>query len=591
MEIELEILIKPPPICFGKGSCVVDRMINGVPVGIENFEELRTEGFYYVDKTGLIADLLKRRSKVTLITRPRRFGKTLNMSMLKSFFSMEGDKSIFDGLQISGEERLCEEYMGKYPVLSISLKSVNAGNFEDACAMLAQLVSEMASNVYREVGASTRLLPEEHENLLKLRRADASLPTLYGSLHTLSGILGRHYDRKVILLIDEYDVPLAKAREQGYYDQMVLLIRNMFEKALKTNDNLKMAVLTGCMRISKESIFTGLNNLRVLGISDTRLDEYFGFTDGEVRTMLECCGAAEKYEAVREWYDGYHFGNVNVYCPWDVINFCDKFLDNPDAEPESYWMNSSSNSIVRKLIEYSPNATVLGELECLVNGGIVYKNIRQDLTYQEIYSSIDNIWSVLFTTGYLTQADKSEDGRLGLAIPNLEIRAIFAEQIVSLFHENMRKDGERMRKLCDALQEGNAAAIESGLNDYLNQTISIRDSAVRRALKENFYHGLLLGILGGKDNWMVESNRESGDGYSDIQVRDIRGNFAMVIEVKYADDGNLDAACRNALKQIEEKRYAEALCQGKYDRVLKYGIAFHLKKCRVMVQETQGTGV
>ena len=423
-------------------------MITGVPVGIENFEELRTEGFYYVDKTGLIAELLKRRSKVTLITRPRRFGKTLNMSMLKSFFSLEGDKSIFDGLKISGEERLCEEYMGKFPVLFISLKSVNAGNFEDACAMLAQLVSEMASHVYRQVGASTRLLPEENEKLLQLRRADVSLPTLYGSLHTLSGILGRHFERKVILLIDEYDVPLAKAWEQGYYDQMVLLIRNMFEKALKTNDNLKMAVLTGCMRISKESIFTGLNNLRVLGISDTRLDEYFGFTDGEVRTMLEDCGAADKYEAVRAWYDGYHFGNANVYCPWDVINFCDKFLDNPDAEPESYWMNSSSNSIVRKLIEFSPNATVLGELERLVNGGTVYKNIRQDLTYQEMYSSIDNIWSVLFTTGYLTQADRSEDGRIGLVIPNLEVRAIFAEQILSLFHENLRKDGERMWGLC-----------------------------------------------------------------------------------------------------------------------------------------------
>ena len=557
-------------------------MINGVPIGIEDFEELRTDGFYYVDKTGLIVDLLKRRSKVTLITRPRRFGKTLNMSMLKSFFSMDGDKSIFDGLKIAEEKRLCEEYMGKYPVISVSLKGINASGYDTAAAMAVSLVREAAQRHEDALLNSTILSASDKKDFDRLLDYEMPEQTLFGSLKTLSRLLEKHYGQKVIILIDEYDVPLAKAFDQGYYDRMVTLIRNLFENTLKTNDSLKMAVLTGCMRISKESIFTGLNNLRVLGISDTRLDEYFGFTDGEVRAMLNYCGAAEKYEAVRQWYDGYLFGSVNVYCPWDVINFCDKFLDDPDAEPESYWMNSSSNSIVRKLIEYSGNATVLGELECLVNGGVVYKNIRQDLTYGEMYSSIDNIWSVLYTTGYLTQADKSDDGRTGLTVPNLEVRMIFAEQILSLFRENMRKDGDRMLRLCSALQEGNVNAIESGLNAYLNQTISIRDSAVRTALKENFYHGLLVGIMGVMDSWMIESNREAGDGYCDILVRDVRGGFAMIIEVKYADDESLDTACRNALKQIDEKHYADGIDREEYKRVLKYGIAFHLKKSKVM---------
>lgn len=559
-------------------------MINGVPIGIENFEELRTDGFYYVDKTGLIADLLKRRSKVMLITRPRRFGKTLNMSMLKAFFSMDGDKSIFDGLKIAEEKRLCEEYMGKYPVISISLKGINAPKYVTAAALAVTLVREAAQRYEEPLLHSMNLSASDKKDFDRLLDYEMPEQILFVSLKTLSRLLEKHYRQKVIILIDEYDVPLAKAFDQGYYDQMVALIRNLFENTLKTNDSLKMAVLTGCMRISKESIFTGLNNLRVLGISDTRLDEYFGFTDGEVRTMLEYCGAEDKYEAVRAWYDGYRFGTVNVYCPWDVINFCDKLLDDPDAEPESYWTNSSSNSIVRKLIEYSGNATVLGELECLVNGGIVYKNIRQDLTYGEMYSTIENIWSVLYTTGYLTRVDQSRDGRIGLAIPNLEVRTIFAEQMISLFHENMRKDGNRMQSLCDALQEGNVDAIESGLNEYLNQTISIRDTAVRTAMKENFYHGLLVGVMSVKDSWMVESNRESGDGYCDIQVKDPRGGFAMMIEVKYADDGNLDAACQKALQQIEEKRYADVLFREKYNRVLKYGIAFHLKECKVMVE-------
>ena len=565
-------------------SCIVDSMISGVPIGIENFEELRTEGFYYVDKTGLIADLLKRRSKVTLITRPRRFGKTLNMSMLKSFFSMDGDKSIFDGLKIAEEKRLCEEYMGKYPVISISLKEINASGYDTAAAMAVSLVREAAQKHEDILLNSIKLSASDKEDFLCLLDRKMPEEELFKSFKTLSRLLEKHYGQKVIILIDEYDVPLAKAFDQGYYDRMVILIRNLFENTLKTNDSLKMAVLTGCMRISKESIFTGLNNLRVLGISDTRLDEYFGFTDGEVRAMLEYCGAADKYEAVRQWYDGYLFGGVNVYCPWDVINFCDKFLDDPDAEPKSYWMNSSGNSIVRKLIEYSGNATVQGELERLVNGGTVYKNIRQDLTYGEMYASIDNIWSVLYTTGYLTQAERSDDGRIGLTVPNLEVRMIFAEQIIALFRENMQKDSGRMLRLCDAFREGDTAAIESGLNDYLSRTISIRDSAVRTALKENFYHGLLLGILGAKDSWMVESNREAGDGYFDIRVWDIRGGFAMIIELKYADDESLNMACQNALKQIEEKRYADDLHSEEYDRILKYGIAFCRKKSKVMLE-------
>ena len=555
-----------------------------LPIGIDGFEKLRANEFYYVDKTGLIADLLSNLSEVTLYTRPRRFGKSLNMSMLEAFFSPDSDKSIFDGLKISGEESLCEQYMGQYPVISMSLKSICADNYDIAYRMAAALIREAAAKVYLQVRDSDKLMPMDRDGLEALMQATVGADALYGSLYTLSAILCRHYGRKVILLIDEYDVPLAKAHENGYYEQMVLLIRNLFEKALKTNDNLQFAVLTGCMRISKESIFTGLNNLKVLGISDVRSSEYFGFTDGEVRDLLAYYGLSDRYETVREWYDGYRFGNVNVYCPWDVINYCDLARYDTNAFPENYWINTSSNAVIRKFLKYSDSSTVQSEIETLINGGEVEKSIHQELTYADMYSSLDNLWSVLFTTGYLTQTQRLDTRRFCLVIPNEEIRDIFTEQILDLFRENVRRDSALLGRLCDALQTGDAASAQKSLGDYLRRTISIRDTAVRRSLRESFYHGLLLGILSAKENWDVSSNQEAGDGYSDLIVRLNNYELAMIIELKYADDGDMDAVCRRALEQIEEKHYAEGLYDDGFDHILKYGIAFYKKRCRVMVR-------
>ena len=554
-----------------------------LPIGIEFFDTMIRKDYYYIDKTGLIVDLLRNQAGVTLFTRPRRFGKSLNMSMLENFFSIEKDQSIFAGLRVSEEKDLCEQYMGKYPVISVSLKGIQADRFEDAGAAAASVIREEAMR-YECLRSSERLSQEQKEAYIKLLRDKMDFDTLTGSLRILSQLLERHYSRKVILLIDEYDVPLAKAHEKGYYDQMVTLIRNLFEQGVKTNSSLEMAVLTGCMRVSKESIFTGLNNLRVLGVGDARLDEYFGFTDGEVRDMLAYYDLADHYGKIREWYDGYRFGRVNVYCPWDVVNYCDLLRCDPEAEPENFWANSSGNSIVRELIAYSGNASVQDELERLVNGEAIEKTIRQDLTYPEMYDSIDNIWSVLYTTGYLTSQGRCSGNRIRLVIPNMEVRTIFAGQILGLFEENVRSDEEGRRRLWEALRDGEVSTAEESLNDYLARTISIRDTAVRNILKENFYHGLLVGILSMKDDWRVNSNSESGDGYSDILVRDRNRRFAMVIEVKYAEDGDVESAARAALQQIEEKRYAEVLRREKFTDIRKYGIAFHLKECAVTSQ-------
>ena len=556
-----------------------------LPIGIENFETIIKEDYYYVDKTGLIADLIESGGLVTLFTRPRRFGKSLNMSMLSHFFSPNTDKSIFEGLSIAHDTELCVKYMGQYPVISLSLKSICAADYDTAYRMAASLVREAALDVYRQVKDCDELLPAERRELDALMQPSLDVDALYGSLYTLSGILHRSYNRKVVILIDEYDVPLAKAWDLGYYDSMVLLIRNLFERSLKTNDHLQLAVLTGCMQISKESIFTGLNNLKVLGTADARSDESFGFTDQEVRELLTYYDLSDRYEEAREWYDGYRFGNVNVYCPWDVINFCDQLRCDPEAEPENYWINSSGNSIIRTLIEYSENASTMDDIEVLVNGGTIEKVIRQDLTYPELYASNDNIWSVLYTTGYLTQKGRRSGNHFQLGIPNLEVRSIYAEQILTLFRENVYQDKGSMSKLWEMLETGNVSGIEASLNEYLSRTISIRDTAVRKALKENFYHGLLVGILSARDRWAVRSNSESGDGYSDIQVRDISARMAMVIEVKYADDGDMETVCLRALNQIDEMHYTENLREDGFDRILKYGIAFYKKRCRVMVGE------
>ncbi len=552
-----------------------------LPIGIENFKELQTEDFYYIDKTYFIRDLLAGWAKVNLFTRPRRFGKSLNMSMLKCFFELGTDRNIFKDLNISKETAVCEAYMGKFPVIFLSLKGMNADTYESALEMAVQNIRGEARR-FQYLLDSDRLTSYDKEAFTELLQEHMTEGTLCSSLKILSELLEKHHDRQVILLIDEYDVPLAKAFERGYYDRMVLFLRNMFEHALKTNDSLKFSVLTGCMRISKESIFTGLNNLKVLSIAEVQFDEAFGFTDQEVREMLEYYGLSEHYEEIREWYDGYQFGNVEVYCPWDVINYCDALRTDQDAQPKNYWSNTSSNEAVRRFIQESDKAAVRREIERLVAGEIITKEIHQELTYKDMYASLDNLWSVLFTTGYLTQRGKPEGNRFHLAIPNMEIRNIFTAQIMDFFKENVPKNGDALREFCEALKTGNAKSVEKILSEYLRRTVSIRDTFVKKPMKENFYHGFLLGILGFGDSWSVSSNRESGDGYSDILVETDDGETGIVLELKYAEDGNLDAACKKALKQIEQKRYGEELEEEGILHILKYGIAFYKKRCRVV---------
>lgn len=560
-----------------------------LPIGIESFQELQTENFYYADKTSLIKDLLTRWAKVNLFTRPRRFGKSLNMSMLKCFFEIGGDKTLFDGLKISQEKELCETYMGQFPVISITLKGVDGLDFITANAAMRNIIGKEALR-FQFLLESDRLTEKEKEMYSQLievgteKEAIFSMPdsALGDSLQTLSQLLAKHYGRKVILLIDEYDVPLDKSFQAGYYEEMVALIRGLFGNALKTNDSLQFAVLTGCLRISKESIFTGLNNLKVLSIAEVQFEEAFGFTDREVREMLEYYGLSDHYEEMKEWYDGYQFGNVEVYCPWDVINYCDALRADPDARPKNYWINTSSNEVVRRFIRESDKASVRREIENLVAGEKITKEIHQELTYKDMYDSIDNLWSVLFTTGYLTQRGKPEGDRFQLAIPNMEIRKIFTTQIMEFFKENVPKNGEALKEFCDALINGNAEGVEKRLGEYLKRTISIRDTFVKKQMKENFYHGILLGILGFEDSWSVSSNKESGDGYSDILVETDDGETGIILELKYAQDGNLDAACQEALDQIERKRYEEAILDEGIDHILKYGIAFYKKRCRVM---------
>ena len=555
-----------------------------LPIGIEDFEKLRQYDFYYVDKTGLMKELLQNWGEVNLFTRPRRFGKSLNMSMLKYFFEIGSDPALFEGLEISKEKQLCEEYMGKFPVISISLKGINAECYETARAMAVKTINEEASR-FQYLLDDECLTQDEKETFSMLLKRNMDDAALFGSLRDLSRLLQKHHGRKVVLLIDEYDVPLAKAFEQGYYDQMIVLIRNMFEQGLKTNGNLFMAVLTGCMRVSKESIFTGLNNLRVLSIADVRFDEYFGFTDKEVREMLAYYDKFSYYETVREWYDGYRFGAVDVYCPWDVINYCDLLRSNPKAQPQNYWCNTSSNDAVRRFIEMADVGATKMEIEKLVAGEKITKEIHQELTYQDMYSTIENLWSLLFTTGYLTQRGEPEGRQFHLAIPNKEIREIFEMKIVDLFKENVKKDGETLDRFCEALKNGETESIQRQFQAYLRKTISIRDTFVKKNMKENFYHGILLGILGFKASWNVFSNRETGEGYSDLLITIPDEAIGIVIEMKYADDGNLDAACQKALEQIERNHYEEELYDEGMDDILKYGIACYKKRCRVMMKE------
>lgn len=555
-----------------------------LPIGVENFEELRHEDFYYVDKTYMIRDILRNLSKVTLFTRPRRFGKSLNMSMLENFFSVEGDKSIFQGLDISGEVELCEKYMGKYPVISFSLKNLDAANdYKEARELLAVLIQGVAGKM-QYLLESERLTDADKKLYSCFLYNEMNDGELLSSLRILSELLEKHHGQKVIVLIDEYDVPLAKAFEKGYYDQMVNMVRGVLGQVLKTNNSLKFAVLTGCMRISKESIFTGLNNFTVLSCSDVEFDEYFGFTDEEVRKLLEDYGLSDHYLTIKEWYDGYRFGNMEVYCPWDVLCYCRKLLSDPDLKPQNFWINTSSNDVVKKFIQRAGNQTTKREIERLVAGEEIVKELHPELTYQEMYTTTENLWSVLFTTGYLTQRGKADGNVFRLVIPNMEIRDIFTTQIMEYFRENIKEDGETLRLFCDALEAGNVEKVEKYFSAYLRKTISIRDTFVKRKLKENFYHGMLLGILGLKESWTISSNREVGEGYGDIIVETEDSETGIIIEVKYAHDGNLESACQEAIAQIRNTRYDDELKENGTRKILRYGIACYLKRCKVIME-------
>ena len=572
-------------VCFINGRGYKMAGLKKLPIGIENFEEMRREDFYYVDKSHVIGQLLTQWGKVNLFTRPRRFGKSLNMSMLQSFFEIGKDKTLFDGLRISDNQELCEKYQGKFPVVSVSLKGINGATYEEARRFLIKTINEEARRL-SVLSDSTELDETDHELLTQLKKKEMTNDSLVYSIRELTELLEKHYGSKVIVLIDEYDVPLAKANENGYYDEMVLLIRNLFENALKTNSSLKFAVLTGCLRIAKESIFTGLNNFKVYSITDKSFDETFGFTDAEVKELLRYYGQEKYYETVKEWYDGYRFGNVDVYCPWDVINFCSDHLADPGLEPKNYWANTSGNSVISHFIDSvgKPQKLTRMELEQLVNGGIVQKEINSELTYKELYSSIDNLWSTLFMTGYLTQRGEPSGNRYNLVIPNREIRNIITNHILKMFKENVKDDGKTVSDLCDALLNQNPEKVELIFTEYMKKTISIRDTFARKPTKENFYHGLLLGILGFKENWSVMSNRESGDGFGDILIRIEDEDVGIVIEVKYADDGNLQGECEKALQQIIDIRYTEALEQEGIHTIIKYGIACYRKKCKVLMR-------
>lgn len=564
-----------------------------LPIGIESFEKIRIEDFYYIDKTGLIKALLYNWGEVNLFTRPRRFGKSLNMSMLKSFFEINTDKeykkNLFEGLDIANDTDLCKTYMGKFPVISISLKGVNGTDFSAARSMMSSIIGNEALRFYF-LSESPKLNEKEIKLFNQLTEVDESNregfimsdTVLTSSLKILSMLLQKHYEKKVIILIDEYDVPLAKAFDNGYYDEMVMLIRNLFEQVLKTNDSLQFAVLTGCLRVSKESIFTGLNNLKVLSITDVRFDEYFGFTDKEVQDLLKYYELTESYGIVKDWYDGYRFGNVHIYCPWDVICYCDELRFDPKALPKDYWSNTSSNEAVRHFIENAETNTTKREIERLVEGDIIKKEIRRELTYRELYNNAENIWSVLYTTGYLTQQGEPDGDIFPLVIPNQEVRKIFTKQITDWFQDTVRKDGAALNAFCEAFEKGDAAEVEKQFNSYLRKTISIRDTFVKKDRKENFYHGILLGLLSFKGNWNVWSNRESGEGYSDILIEIEDKDMGIVVGVKYSDDENLEAVCRQALKQINDKNYPEELQQLGLNHILKFGIACYKKRCKVI---------
>lgn len=558
-----------------------------LPVGIDNFEKIRRNGFYYVDKTSLIEQLFSNWGEVNLFTRPRRFGKTLNMSMLKYFFEIGTDRSLFDGLHICANEKICSEHMGKYPVIFLSLKNAEGLNFDTAKYQMVELIAREAER-FPFLAKDTNLSDRDREKYRVLTAfADGhyqmSDDVLCGSLQTLSELLYKHFNQKTVILIDEYDVPLDKAFQHGYYREMVALIRALFGRALKTNEALAFAVLTGCLRVSKESIFTGLNNFKILSITDSRFDEQFGFTDKEVQKLLADYHLEARFSETKEWYDGYRFGNVDVYCPWDVINHIDRIKDDPNARPEAYWINTSGNDLVKRFVDKA-NRTTRNEIEQLIAGNAVEKTLRLDLTYDEIDNSIENLWSVLFTTGYLTQTGMTEDGAYRLVIPNREIREVFKLQIQEWFKKSIFSNTEQLTAFWKAFEEGNMDGVEMYLNRIMSNSISVFDIKTGEEKKEISYHNLLVGILTGNADWLVKSNVEAGEGFADIIVETEDPNAGIVVELKYTKDyDEMEQACRAALDQINDRRYQEYLLNDGRKDITLYGIAFCKKRCKAMV--------
>ena len=558
-----------------------------LPVGIEDFREIRRNGFYYIDKTRLIEQLLDSWGKVNLFTRPRRFGKTLNMSMLRYFFEIETDKTLFDGLHISQRSDLCDEYKGKFPVVSLTLKGVDGLTFEKAKNKLLKLVA-LEADRFDFLKSSDKLTDNEKQRYGALvRMQDGKYvmdeDTLESALQTLSELLYRHYGQKVIILIDEYDVPLDKAYQNGYYREMVAMIRSLFGEALKTNEFLQFAVLTGCLRVSKESVFTGLNNFKIFSITDARFDEQFGFTEDEVKKMLKDYQLEDRLAEIKEWYDGYHFGEADIYCPWDVINRVDDLCDKPKEPPKCYWINSSGNALVKRFVSIA-NRTTQDEIERLIAGEPIEKSVRLDLTYDEIDKSIDNIWSVLFTTGYLTQVGMTEQGAYKLVIPNKEVRSVYISQIKDWFDQKIVDNAEQMTSFWKAIEDGNAEAIEQYLNQTLSNTISIFDTKAPE--KENSYHTFLAGMLTGNTDWVVKSNVEAGEGFVDIIIKPQNPDDGIIFELKYSREASgLDKACERAIKQIKDRRYSEYLKNDGRHNMTLYGIAFYKKRCKVVVEK------
>ncbi len=558
-----------------------------LPIGIDNFEKIRRNGFYYVDKTSLIEQLFSNWGEVNLFTRPRRFGKTLNMSMLKYFFEIGTDRSLFDGLHICANEKICSEHMGKYPVIFLSLKNAEGLNFDTAKYQMVELIAREAER-FPFLAKDTNLSDRDREKYRVLTAfADGhyqmSDDVLCGSLQTLSELLYKHFNQKTVILIDEYDVPLDKAFQHGYYREMVALIRALFGRALKTNEALAFAVLTGCLRVSKESIFTGLNNFKILSITDSRFDEQFGFTDKEVQKLLADYHLEARFSETKEWYDGYRFGNVDVYCPWDVINHIDRIKDDPNARPEAYWINTSGNDLVKRFVDKA-NRTTRNEIEQLIAGNAIEKMLRLDLTYDEIDNSIENLWSVLFTTGYLTQAGMTEDGAYKLVIPNREICEVFKLQIQEWFKKSIFSNTEQLTAFWNAFEEGNTDGVEMYLNRIMSNSISVFDIKTGEEKKEISYHNLLVGILTGNADWLVKSNVEAGEGFADIIVETEDPNAGIVVELKYTKDyDEMEQACRAALDQINDRRYQEYLLNDGRKDITLYGIAFCKKRCKAVV--------